>query len=302
MNERKRVIDFLFILLFFLVVGSILIKYILLDGNFFRRFDRSEVPILETKTSSDSAIPIQSSTATPSPTIKILTFSEMVQLYGPCTSVPVLMYHHVEPMEIAKENKRTGLNVPPDMFRKHMEYLKTKGYSTISPIDLANFFDNGTPLPVKPVMITFDDGYVDIGDQAFPIMREFGIKGVVYIPTGLMENNSYLTWAKISEMKSSGLITFGNHTWSHMNVGRNTNMVKKEIETADKQLSERGLNDVKTFVYPYGLETNFAENLLSEMGYKMAFTTAQGRVMCKKQRFSLPRIRVGNAPLSSFGI
>jgi peptidoglycan/xylan/chitin deacetylase (PgdA/CDA1 family) len=151
-------------------------------------------------------------------------------------------------------------------------------------------------------MITFDDGYVDIGDEAFPTMREMEIKATIYIPTGLMENFGYLTWAKIDEMRSSGLTTFGNHTWSHKNVGASREAVKYEISTADGQLAEKGLGEPKTFVYPYGIDTTFAEKTLSESGYKLAFTTVRGRILCEKQRLSLPRIRIGSAPLSVFGL
>lgn len=243
-----------------------------------------------------------SPTATPSTTPKQLSFSDLNHLYGPCTNLPVLMYHHVEPLENAKKYKRTGLDVPPEMFRSQMQYLKDKGYSFVTPTDLINFFDNGTPLPGKPVMITFDDGYVDIGDEAFPIMRELGVKGIVYVPTGLMENFDYLTWAKINEMQVSGNFTFGNHTWSHSNVGKNHDIVTREITTADNELNQKGLDQPKTFAYPYGLETSYAEKLLSDMGYKLAFTTVHGRIMCKGQRLSLPRIRIGNSKLSAFGL
>lgn len=247
--------------------------------------------------------PVASVSASPTPTKpKPLTFAEMNKLYGPCTNLPVLMYHHVEPEENAKLYKRTGLNVPPATFRKQMEYLNSKGYVSVTPADLANFFDSGSPLPAKPVLLTFDDGYVDIGDEAFPIMRELNIKGTLYIPTGLMENFDYLTWAKIDEMKASGVFNFGNHTWSHRNVAANKETVTKEITTADTQLSDHGINGLKTFAYPYGIDATFAEKLLSDMGYKMAFTTVNGRIMCKKQRFSLPRIRIGNTSLSFFGL
>lgn len=254
-----------------------------------------EIPVVISPT------PIASVSATPTKP-KPLTFQEMNKLYGPCTNLPVLMYHHVEPAANANKYNRSGLNVPPDVFRKQMEYLKSKGYSTVTPIDLINFFDNGAGMPGKPVLLTFDDGYVDNGDEAFPILREMGMKATIYIPTGLMENFNYLTWAKIDEMKSSGIINFGNHTWSHKNTAMSHEVVTKEITTADTQLKDHGINGVKTFAYPYGVDTTFAEKLLGDLEYKLAFTTVNGRIMCKKQRLSLPRIRVGNASLVVFGL
>jgi len=261
-------------------------------------------PVKQTITISPSpeitATPTASPSATPTP--KPLTFQEMNQLYGPCVNLPVLMYHHIEPAEKAKKEKRTGLNVDPDIFRSQMEYLKMNGYTTILPISLINFFENGSVLPKKPVMITFDDGYEDNGAIAYPILQEFGFKGVIFIPTGLMENNNYLTWEKIREMAGSGLIYFGNHTWSHINVGGNHDVVKKEITTGDLQLKERGLNTDKVFAYPYGVKNGFSQDLLKEQGYKLAFTTVNGRIMCSKQRFLLPRVRIGASSLKNFGL
>jgi len=103
-------------------------------------------------------------------------------------------------------------------------------------------------------------------------------------------------------MYDSSSVYFGNHTWSHINVAKDKNVVKKEIETADTQLKEKNLNEPKTFVYPYGLESDYATKILVDMGYKLGFTTHSGRLLCKEKRMNLPRIRVGNAQLSAFGI
>jgi peptidoglycan/xylan/chitin deacetylase (PgdA/CDA1 family) len=244
--------------------------------------------------------PTASPSATPTP--KPLTFAEMNQLYGPCVSMPVLMYHHIEDLTVAKEEGHASLTVGIEYFKKHLEYLASKGYTTISPDDLINFFDNGVKLPAKPVMLTFDDGYADNGTEMYQAILEAKVKGTIFIPTGLMNNPGYLSWEKISEMNGSGLIYFGNHTWSHRNVGGSVTVIEYEAKTADVQLAEKGLNNAKIFAYPYGIESGRAVKILKDMGYKLAFTTVYGRTQCEKKRFDLPRVRVGNAPLSSYGL
>lgn len=262
-----------------------------------------QIPLTEpVEITKQEALPVPTASISATPTVRSMTFAERNSKYGPCVELPILMYHHVEDEKVAKENKRTGLNVPPETFRKQMEYLKTKNYSIVTPTQLISFFDNGSSLPKKPLMITFDDGYVDNGDLAFPILRELELKATIFVPTGLMENNNYLTWAKIDEMKSSGLIYFGNHTWSHTNMGKNYETDKREIGTADNQLSEKGLNANKIFAYPYGAESAAATKVLNELDYKLAFSTHPGRVQCKADRLNLLRIRIGNAPLSAFGL
>jgi peptidoglycan/xylan/chitin deacetylase (PgdA/CDA1 family) len=121
----------------------------------------------------------------------------------------------------------------------------------------------------------------------------------MFIPTGLMQNPGYLTWDEISGMRGS--VLFANHTWSHKNVASKNTPMEKEILTADTQLNDRGLNSPKVFAYPYGPDSIPAENYLNSLSYKVAFTTQIGNVLCKKQRLSLPRVRVGNSPLSNYG-
>ncbi len=244
--------------------------------------------------------PIASPSATPTP--KPLTFAEMNQLYGPCVSLPVLMFHHVEDLTAAKTEGHLSLTVGIDYFKKDLEYLTSKGYNTISPEQLISFFDNGVALPAKPVMLTFDDGYADNGTDMYQAILAAKVKGTIFTPTGLLNNPGYLNWEKIREMAGSGLISFGNHTWSHRNVGGSASVIQYEITTADTQLSEQGLNNPKIFAYPYGLESSQAIKDLKTLGYKLAFTTVNGRMLCEKKRFDLPRIRIGNSSLSSYGL
>lgn len=253
---------------------------------------------------SEPVLPLITPTASPSatPTPKPLTFAEMNKLYGPCVSMPILMFHHVEDLTAAKEEGHASLTVGIDFFKKDLEYLASKGYTTVSPSELVDFFDNGVKLPAKSVMLTFDDGYSDNGTEMYQAMLTSRTKGVIFTPTGLLNNPRYLTWEKVREMSGSGLFTFGNHTWSHRNVGGAASVIEYEITTADTQLAEQGLNSTKIFAYPYGLETNQAVKDLKSLGYKLAFTTVYGRTQCEKKRFDLPRIRIGNAPLSSYGL
>jgi peptidoglycan/xylan/chitin deacetylase (PgdA/CDA1 family) len=223
----------------------------------------------------------------------------MNQVYGPCVRLPVLTYHHIQTEEAAQAGKQISLTTYTDFFQKQMQYLKDKGYRVASMEDLINFFDVETPIPPKSVLITFDDGYSDFATDAYPILQSFGYKATMFLPTGLMDNPGYLTWIQIAGM--NGQVLFGNHTWSHKNVGVGSATMQYEISTADTQLAERGLNSPKVFAYPYGFDTKIAESYLISLGYKVAFTTTPGSILCKKQRFALPRIRIGSTSLANYG-
>lgn len=240
-------------------------------------------------------------TPTPTPTPRPLTFAEMNARYGPCVYLPTFLYHHIQDLEKAKENGQFNLTVGTDYFRRQMQYLKDNGYRTATMNDLINFFDSGIPVGAKSVLLTIDDGYSDFATDAVPILREFGFKATLFTPTGLINNPGYLSWDTIASLAPGGDILFANHTWSHRNVAASLDVVEKEITTADTQLTEKGLGSPKVFAYPYGFSSSQAESVLSKLGYKVAFTTVPGSTLCKKLRFDLPRVRIGNADLSAYG-
>lgn len=234
------------------------------------------------------------------PTIKQLSFDELNKIFGPCVKVNVLMYHHIQSNEEASLKKQNSLSVTPDFFRKHLQYLKDNNYSLIEVKDLIDFFDGNKKLSGKLAMITLDDAYQDNYTNAYPILKELGIKATIFSPTGLINNLDYLTWDEMNQMKD--LVYFGNHTWSHHSSSGTKETLEQEVSLADNQLVEKGLNDQKVFAYPYGKPSGNAQDILRKKGYKIAFTTNYGNIMCKNKALELPRIRVGNAALSSFGL
>ncbi len=234
----------------------------------------------------------------PSPSPTPLSFADMTRLYGPCARVAVLMYHHIQPEPEAKEKRQTALSTTPEFFRRHLEYLRQKGYIVIKPAHLARFFATGEKLPEKAAIITLDDGYADAYVYALPILRDMGLAATVFLPTGLVDNPGYLTWNQVSQMQGSSLVEFANHTWSHRSSYGTEAVERREIDTADVQLTERGLNVDKVFAYPYGSPSLVVEKILQQNKYQLAFTTVPGTAHCQARRWELPRIRMGNAPLS----
>lgn len=239
-------------------------------------------------------------TPTPTATPRPLTFAEMNELYGPCVNLPTLTYHHIQDKVSAKEKNQLTLTVETETFRSQMEYLKARGYRTLGMEELIAFFDREVPVPKGSVLLTFDDGYDDFYKNALPVLNELGLKATIFISTGLMDNPGYLSWEEISQATPAAYL-FANHTWSHKNMQTAKDKVEFEIGTADTQLSERGLNNPKVFAFTYGLVGDYAKKYLEELEYKLAFGTRLGSTLCKKQRFELPRIRVGNTELSNYG-
>lgn len=149
-------------------------------------------------------------------------------------AVPVLMYHHVSPTP--------GLvTVSPGHFRQHMAGLAEAGYRSIGCDDLEAYLA-GRPLPEKSVLITFDDGYLDNYIHAWPVLREFGLKAVIFLVTGWAADGPprplataaahshseckariaagraddvILRWSEARAMVESGAAEFHSHTHTH---------------------------------------------------------------------------------------
>jgi len=305
-KTKKNKLNIIFpILGVILIVLAVILEYAvkthgkkILSSGWVGKHEETKLPETANITFSPTMIP--SPTTVLSPTSIPITVEGMNQNYGPCAKINVLIYHHIQEEETAKKNGQTGLTVTPEFFRKHLQYLKDNNYNLITMAELKSFFDSGTKLPSKPVLITIDDGYKDNYEFAYPILKEFGVKATIFVATGLLNNPGYMTWDDLNQMKD--LVYFANHTWSHQGSNGTKEKLTEEITMADKQLIEHGLNSDKIFAYPYGGAGKKVEEILKLNGYEIAFTTIHGNILCKGKSLELPRIRVGNASLKSYGL
>src|SRR5215207_5305181 len=130
--------------------------------------------------------------------------------------VPILMYHYVSELPPDADDIRVGLTVSPQMFREHMQYLQTAGYQTVSLYEINLALEHGTPLPPKPVVLTFDDGYIDHYSTVFPILQEYSFTGTFFIISQFVDNNhpAYMTWEQIAQMANAGM-RMEAHTKTH---------------------------------------------------------------------------------------
>lgn len=228
---------------------------------------------------------------------------------GFCLSVPVLLYHHTEPQTDAIAKGQTSLNVDSAVFDGQMAYLAANGYTTLSADQLVNAILSHQQVPAKSVVVTLDDGYLDNYNFAFQSFKKYHVTANLMIPTGLLGANSgtntYYTWDNLKEMVGSGLIFAYNHTWSHFAMAAGPKEKDTyEITTAQQQLQQNLGKASPIFVYPYGSgqTLGWVQSLLKQNGYIAAFSTLPGTYQCEGNLYALPRIHIGNAPLSSYGL
>lgn len=133
----------------------------------------------------------------------------------------------------------------PDRFESHLAYFREAGYHTISLDDLRYALAQGRPLPEQPIILTFDDGYVDNYNNAFPLLRKYGMTGNFFLITDPIDqgNSQYLSWSQVEEMAAAGQF-FGSHTRTHPDLrNRSTDYLMWQIlgstEAIQKHLGYR---------------------------------------------------------------
>lgn len=225
--------------------------------------------------------------------------------------VPVVMYHRVIN---SKENEGVhGTYIYADIFREHLKYLKDNNYEVITFRDLDKLsWRNRFNEQKKYIILTFDDGYVDNYELAFPILKEFGFKATIF----LMAESTYNEWdvkasnekkfplmskEMILEMQDYG-IEFGAHTFNHPKINKiNSEEIKHQVLDCKKILEEKIGKEIITFAYPYGILNEYAKQVAEEAGYTFAVATDSGTVCLSDDLYRIRRIAIfPNTNLRSF--
>ena len=208
--------------------------------------------------------------------------------------MPILMYHHVvEPASGANSVER-DLSVLPERFEQQLIYLEEAGYETISSIDLVYHLTLGAPLPDHPIIITFDDGYVDNYTNAFPLLQKYGFSATFYVVTDFVDRglSRYMTWDQIEEMAAAGM-GIGSHSRDHPDMsGKPYEYLVWQILGSQQTLEAHIAGPIRAFSYPSGTYDDLTVQVLRSAHFWSAVTTKQGATHTSDDIFNLSRIRV----------
>jgi len=200
--------------------------------------------------------------------------------------VPVIQYHMID---VPPPGARVrGGFTPPRRFAKQMAYSKRRGFVFYTAGELTEYFRANGKFPERGITITFDDGCTDNYTNAFPVLKELGIKATMFVvPSCIGETNGktlpagepprpHFTREQMQEMNKFG-IEFGSHTMNHRLLHEiPLDEAQDEIESAKKYLEDLLQRPCKTFAYPAGYFTPNVERVIENAGHICAFSTTYG--------------------------
>ncbi|MET0243808.1 MAG: polysaccharide deacetylase family protein [Flavitalea sp.] len=191
--------------------------------------------------------------------------------------VPILCYHHIKNWTATTSAKGKDYIVPVDAFKAQLKMLADSGYHTILPEQLKNYLEYNTPLPSKPVMLTFDDTDLEQYTIALPEMKKYGFKGVFFIMTVSLNRPNYMSKDQVKALSDEGH-EIGSHTWDHRNVKLyQESDWATQIDKPTQQLSAITGKPVRYFAYPFGLWNPQAIPQLKKRGFEAAFQLSTPR-------------------------
>jgi len=184
--------------------------------------------------------------------------------------VPVMMYHDILP------EKQVFFDVTPAEFEEHLKLIKQKGLTPITMDQLVNHLRTGLPLPPKPILLTFDDGYEGHYTYVYPLLKKYKYPAAFSIYTakvGKKMGRSSLNWKQLREMAADPLVTIVSHSVSHAVMeGLSPEQLLVEAQESKRILeAELGMS-IRYFTYPEGKYDQAAWDAVKAAGYSAALT------------------------------
>lgn len=187
--------------------------------------------------------------------------------------VPVLAYHKVD-----SKFEFGGTWNTPGQFERQMNYLKDEGYTVLSLERLREYFIKEESPPPKSLVLTFDDGYENIYQYAFPVLKKLGFTATVFLVVGYVGKNNdwdysfgrkfrHLSWFQVKKMLERG-IQFGSHSLTHRDLLRlSDEEARAEIFESKEIIKKETGIDVLFFSYPFGRTNEKIKSMVKEAGY-----------------------------------
>ena len=218
----------------------------------------------------------------------LLFFSD---LFGKEGSGIVLMYHRFE------DKKYPSTSISKENFYSQLLYLKKNNFNVLPVNRLIDFFYHNKSLPSKSIFITIDDAYKSFYNYAFPILKQFNYPFTIFLSTGFVhqsEESDFMDWKMLKEIKENKGSIY-NHSHKHKSfIKQKLGWVEKDILLANQILKKKFGNSEKILSYPFGESNKSVQELIKQLGYKIAFSQHSSPISFDENKFSLPRFSIND--------
>ncbi|MCQ4083277.1 polysaccharide deacetylase family protein [Streptomyces sp. RB6PN25] len=214
--------------------------------------------------------------------------------------VPVLMYHAVADVPSRAARR---LSVAPVAFAQQMELLAAGGFTPVTAGRLAEAWRDRRPLPPRPVLITFDDGYEGVHRHALAALKGHGFVATLFVSTGWLRGrpaadltpgapDTMLDWAQVGELAAAGL-EIGAHSHSHPQLDQLPDEhLWFEVVRCKEILHEELGTAPGSFAYPYGYSSRRVRRFVRAAGYGVGLAVGNGMAHPTQGPYALRRVTV----------
>lgn len=213
------------------------------------------------------------------------------------SAVPILMYHAVgrRPADGVY-----GLSVSPGAFRTQMEILARRGFTPLTTAALGEHWRTGRPLPPRPVLITFDDGYEGVHRHVLPVLAEHGFAATVFVTTGWLRGaydeggapDTMLDWGQVRELAATG-VEIGGHSHTHPQLDQldEASLRAETVRCREIVTAELGTPPA-SFASPYGYSTRRVQQSVRAAGFAQSLAVGNALARRRQGPYALERVTV----------
>jgi peptidoglycan/xylan/chitin deacetylase (PgdA/CDA1 family) len=207
----------------------------------------------------------------------------------------MLFYHRIS-------DDRDELAVRPSRFREQMDHLASEAYRVVDLLEAAELLDRDEP-PSRTIGLSFDDGFLDVAEQALPVLAERGFRATVFVSPAVVDGWASFTWYRrqppllgwdeIVELDREGTLGFEAHTLTHPNLlTLRDQAAREEIVGSKVTLEEQLGRPVNAFSYPSGLYGTRERELVAAAGFRLAVSCEPGLNTRSTDRLALRRNQI----------
>ncbi len=214
--------------------------------------------------------------------------------------IPILIYHRIVPDEDFLKCRKASYVVTLGNFTAQMNYLKVNGFVTIDLDDYLHFRQNPKRLPDKPVIITFDDGYENNYHYAYPVLKKYAFKAVIYAVadphcpffSSFELPERLLSPRQMKELCENG-ISIQGHTTTHPYLKYLTDdEIYQELKKCKDTLEHITGKPVIHMAVPYGSMDNRLLRIARDTGYKTVSVPGKGTINLDTDPFAIKRLSI----------